>query len=65
MIEDCAFNMQALQSLFESHQYTPEFVLNYQKALDRVKSRLYKGLPIYKLILVDYMPSVLDGLPAS
>ena len=65
MIEDCAFNMQALQSLFESYLHTPEFVLNDQEALDCVKSRLYKGLPMYKLVLVDYMPTQLNGLPSA
>ena len=65
MVDDCPFNIVAIQTLLQQFDLECDFGTNGQDALDSVKNRLSKGQPMYKLILLDFSMPVVDGPTGS
>lgn len=65
IVDDCPFNIVAIQSLLQLFNVMCDYATNGQDALDSVKNRLATGKPIYKLILMDFSMPVIDGPTAS
>ena len=65
MVDDCPFNIVAIQSLLQQFNISCDYGTNGQDAFDSVKNRLTKGQPMYKLILMDFSMPVIDGPTGS
>ena len=65
IVDDCPFNIVAIQSLMQQFNIKCDYATNGQDAFDSVKNRLTLDKTIYKLILMDFSMPVVDGPAAS
>ena len=61
LVEDDTLNTQAFNSMLDQLGYEADSVLDGRQAVIVIQSRLNKGLPPYKLVLMDYSMPVMDG----
>ena len=65
VVDDCSFNVIAVQDQLEQLGFSSEFASNGHEAAKAVKKRLQKNTPMYKLILMDYSMPGIDGPSAT
>ena len=65
VIDDCPFNVCALQGLLEQFNLQSDTACNGLEAIRRLQTRFHKGLKPYELILMDYSMPQCDGLETT
>ena len=61
LIDDCAFNVVAIQGLLQQFQFESDYCLDGSDAVNAIKQRIEAGVSLYKLLLVDYSMPGKDG----
>lgn len=65
VVDDCPFNIHALQSLLEQFELASDSACNGIEAMRRFEKRLREGNTFYELILMDYSMPICDGLQTT
>ena len=65
VVDDCPFNVVAIQALIMQFNLECEFCSNGADAVKLVKDRLAQGKPVYRLILMDFSMPGCDGPTAT
>ena len=61
IVDDCAFNLQAMEGQLQIFDLQTDMVEDGEKACQKIIERLQSKEPMYELILLDYSMPVMDG----
>ena len=61
IVDDCPYNVIALQSLLEQFNMESDSSQNGIEAMTRIRSRFEQNLPMYKLVFLDFSMPECDG----